>query len=198
MRIPFTAATIALAGLAAPIALATPASAAAINNQDPQAFISGLSQEGFGALRGGNRAAAKVKFRDLLSQHFAIDQIGDRLIRRWKPTLKPDQLAAYQAALPNYVIGIYADRLFEYADADLKVIRSQPAANGAAVVTQVVKKGQQPITAIWSVTKTPAGYKVSNLTVAGINLALTQAADFDAYIQRNGFDKLVAFMKSKG
>ena len=52
--------------------------------------------------------------------------------------------------------------------------------------------------AIWSVTKTPQGYKVSNLTVAGINLTLTQAADFDAYIQRNGFDKLVAFMKSKG
>ena len=29
-------------------------------------------------------------------------------------------------------------------------------------------------------------------------VAVTQAADFDAYIQRNGFDKLVAFMKSRG
>lgn len=197
VRLPFAAAVLALAAVAAPVAFSAPA-AAAINNQDPSAFVSGLAQEGFGALRSGDRTAAKAKFRTMLAQHFAVDQIGDRLIRRWKPTLKPEQLAAYKAALPNYIIGIYADRLFEYANADLKVIRTQNAANGAAVVTQVTKRGQQPINAIWSVTKTPQGYKVSNLTVAGINLTLTQAADFDAYIQRNGFDKLVAFMKSKG
>lgn len=197
LRSPLTAATLALASIAAPIAIAAPAHAA-INNQDPTAFISGFSQEGFAALRGGDRVAAKSKFRSMLAQHVAVDQIGDRLIRRWKPTLKPEQLNAYKAALPNYIIGIYADRLFEYASADMKIIRTQPAANGAAVVSQVTKKGQAPINAIWSVVKTPQGYKVSNLTVAGINLTLTQAADFDAYIQRNGFDKLVAFMKSKG
>jgi phospholipid transport system substrate-binding protein len=32
--------------------------------------------------------------------------------------------------------------------------------------------------------------------VAGINLSLTQEADFASYIQKNGFDALVAFMKS--
>ena len=196
-RTPFTAAMLALATIAAPLAMAAPAHAA-INNQDPSAFINGLTDEGFAVLRGGNKVAAKAKFRTMLAQHFAVDAIGDRLIRRWKPTLKPEQLAAYKAAFPNYVIGLYADRLFEYANADVKVIRAQPAATGAAVVTQVTKKGQQPINAIWTLNKTPQGYKVSNLTVAGINLSLTQAADFDAYIQRNGFDKLVAFMKSKG
>jgi phospholipid transport system substrate-binding protein len=41
------------------------------------------------------------------------------------------------------------------------------------------------------------GLQVTNLTVAGINLALTQAADFDAYVQKNGFDALITFMKSR-
>lgn len=195
-RLPVAAALV-LASVVAPVAFSAPA-AAAINNQDPPAFISGLAQEGFGVLRTGDKAGAKTKFRTLLAQHFAVEAIGDRLIRRWKPTLKPEQLAAYKAALPNYIIGIYADRLFEYANADLKIVRTQAGGNGAAVVSQVTKPGQQPINAIWSVVKTPQGYKVSNLTVAGINLTLTQAADFDSYIQRNGFDKLVAFMKSKG
>jgi phospholipid transport system substrate-binding protein len=196
-RLPLAAAALALVSTVTPVAFSAPAHAA-INTQDPSAFVSSLAQEGFGALRGGDRVAAKAKFRNMLAQHFAVDAIGDRLIRRWKPTLKPEQLAAYKAALPNYIIGVYADRLFEYANADLKVVRAQNAANGAAVVTRVTKPGQQPINAVWSLTKTPQGYKVSNLTVAGINLTLTQAADFDAYIQRNGFDKLVAFMKSKG
>lgn len=196
-RVPLAVA-LALASVVGPVAFSAPAAAATINNQDPSAFISGLAQEGFGALRGGDRVAAKAKFRGLLAQHFAVDAIGDRLIRRWKPTLKPDQLAAYKAALPNFIIGLYADRLFEYANADLKVVRTQAAGNGAAVVTQVTKPGQQPLNAIWSVVKVGNGYQVSNLTVSGINLTLTQAADFDAYIQHNGFDKLVAFMKSKG
>lgn len=194
---PLAAVALALAGIAAPLAISAPAQAA-INNQDPAAFVTSLSQEGLVTLRSGDRAAARGKFRTLLSQHFAVDQIGDRLIRRWKPQLTPAQLSAYKAAFPNYIIGTYADRLFEYANANVKVVRTQAAGNGAAVVTQVTKPGTQPISAIWTVNKTPSGYKVSNLTVAGVNLAVTQGADFDAYIQRNGFDKLVAFMKSKG
>jgi phospholipid transport system substrate-binding protein len=51
---------------------------------------------------------------------------------------------------------------------------------------------------IWSLTKSGSGYKVSNLTVAGVNLALSQEADFKAYAQRNGFDALVKFMKDRG
>jgi phospholipid transport system substrate-binding protein len=37
---------------------------------------------------------------------------------------------------------------------------------------------------------------VNNLTVSGINLSLTQEADFNAYIEKNGFDALVTFLKT--
>jgi phospholipid transport system substrate-binding protein len=37
---------------------------------------------------------------------------------------------------------------------------------------------------------------VNNLVVAGVNLSLTQEADFASYISKNGFDALVTFMKS--
>jgi phospholipid transport system substrate-binding protein len=196
-RTGLTAIALALMTAAAPIAT-TPAAAAAINTQDPAQFISGLTEQGFAALRSGNKDAAKTQFRTLLAQHFAVDQIGERLIRRWSPKITPAQHAAYKAAFPNFIIGTYADRLFEYANATVKVIRTQQAGNGAAVMTQVIKPGAAPINAIWTVEKIGGEYKVTNLTVAGINLAVTQAADFDSYIQRNGFDKLVAFMKARG
>ena len=190
------ASLIGIASLAAP-ALIAPASAA-VNNQEPGAFVDTLSDEGFTVLRTGDKAAAKVQFRTLLSQYFSVDAIGDRLIRRWKPQITPAQYSAYKAAFPNFIIGTYADRLFDYARADVKIVRTVPQGTSAAVMTQVTKPGASPINAVWTVDKIGGGYKVSNLTVAGINLAVTQAADFDAYIQRNGFDKLVAFMKSKG
>lgn len=191
------AAALALASVGAPLMVATPAHAA-IDNSEPAAFVNSLVADGFGALRSGNRTAAKAKFRSLLAQHFAVDSIGDRLIRRWSGQITPAQRAAYKAAFPNFIIGTYADRLFDYANASVKVVRTQAAGNGAAVVTQVTRPGASPVNAIWTVERGADGYKVSNLTVAGINLAVTQAADFDSYIQRNGFDKLVAFMKSRG
>jgi phospholipid transport system substrate-binding protein len=171
---------------------------AAVNDQQPGPFVDTLTDQAFTALRSGNRTAAKTQFRTLLSQYFAVDAIGERLIRRWSAKITPAQKAAYKAAFPNFIIGSYADRLFDYANADLKVLRTVPQGNSAAVMTQVTKPGAQPITAIWTVDKIGGGYKVSNLTVAGINLAVTQSADFDAYIQKNGFDKLVSFMKARG
>ena len=191
---------ILFAAAAAPLTVgvltATPA-AAAIDNSQPGPFIDTLADQGFSILRTGNRVAARAQFRSLLAQYFAVDAIGDRLIRRWKPKITPAQLAAYKAAFPNFIIGTYADRLFDYANADLKVIRATPAGTGAAVVTQVTKRGSAPITAIWTVDRGGTGYRVSNLTVSGVNLALTQSADFDAYIQRNGFDKFVSFLKAR-
>lgn len=189
------AAAIALGSMSAP-GLISPATAA-INTQDPAQFVNGFASEGFAALRTGSRAAAKAQFRTLLAQHVAVDAIGDRLIRRWAAKITPAQKAAYKAAFPNYIIGTYADRLFDYAHADFKVVRSIPVGAGVDVTTQVTNPGAQPITAIWSVGKAGSGYKITNLKVAGVNLALTQAADFDAIIQRKGFDALVQMMKSR-
>jgi phospholipid transport system substrate-binding protein len=133
----------------------------------------------------------------LLGQYFAVDQIGDQLIRRWKPQITPAQYQAYKAALPGFIVNTYADRLYDYANAQVKVVRSVERAGGAAVVSQVTRPGANPVTATWTVQKQGGGYKISNLNVAGVNLVLTQTADFDSYVQKNGFDKLVAFLKSR-
>jgi phospholipid transport system substrate-binding protein len=176
---------------------ASPA-AAAVDTSDPQRFVQTLTTDGFAAMRTGSRESAKAKFRALLSQNVAVDLIGDRLIRRWLPTITPAQHEAYKAALPAYIVGTYADRLFEYANATVRVVRSQPTAGGGAdVFTQVTKPGQQPIAATWSLTKVGNAWKVLNLNVAGINVAMAQAADFDSVIQRQGFDALVRQMNAR-
>ncbi|USI73035.1 MlaC/ttg2D family ABC transporter substrate-binding protein [Sphingomonas morindae] len=190
------AAAVGVAALAAPV-LTAPAAAATVDNSDPSRFITTLSSEAFRVLRTGSKASARPQFRQLLGQYFAIDEIGDRLIRRWRPQISPAQYQAYQAALPGFLIGTYADRLYDYSDAKVTVVRAIPRGDGAAVQSTVVRPGANPVTAIWTVQKVGGGYKITNLTVAGVNLVLTQTADFDSYVQKNGFDKLVAFMKSR-
>lgn len=181
--------------MAAPMA---PAQAAVVANQDAGTFVSSLGTEAFAVLKTGNKAAVRAKFRDLLSQHFAIDAIGERLIRRWSSQITPAQRASYKQAIPTFIIGTYSDNLYDYANASMKVIRTAPAGSGFNVTTQVQKAGAQPITAVWSVAKVGGAFKVTNLTVANINLAVTQGQDFDAIIQRKGIDGLIAMMKARG
>lgn len=199
MRFPVRAALAAFLLPALAIIPTMPAMAqVAIDNSDPARFIETLSDAGLGALRAGNRTAARSQFRSLLAQHFAVDQIGDRLIRNQIAKITPQQRAAYKAAFPNFLINTYADRLQQYAKADVKVIRVVPAGNSAQVVSQVIQPGQsRPLNATWTVDRIGGAWKVSNLTVAGINLSITQANDFNAVIQRQGFDGLVKLMQSR-
>ncbi|RYD92163.1 MAG: ABC transporter substrate-binding protein, partial [Sphingomonadales bacterium] len=151
----------------------------------------------FAVLKTGNKGVVRAKFRELLSQHFALDAIGDRLIRRWINQITPAQMAAYKAAIPNFIVGTYSDNLYDYANATMKVVRTVPAGSGFNVTTQVQKPGAQPITGVWSVAKVGGNFKITNLTVANINLAITQGQDFDAIIQRKGIDGLIAMMKAR-
>jgi phospholipid transport system substrate-binding protein len=185
------------------IALASPAAAQTAANAQTQAqasaFITKLSNDAFGVLRNKSltRDAARAQFRALLRQNFAITEIGNRLIRTQRATITPAQLQAYQAALPDFIVNTYADRLYDFADARVQVVRTLPLGSrgDVNVVTRITRPSGNPIDATWSVRPAATGMQVTNLTVNGVNVALTQEADFKAYIQRNGFDALVAFMR---
>ena len=185
-----------LAGAATAAAFLAAPAAAQIDNRDPARFVQGIANTGLSSLR-GDRNLARGKFRNLLAQHFAVDAIGDRLIRRHRATITPAQYRAYKQAFPGFIIGTYADRLYPYASAQVKVVRAQNQGANAAVLTQVTREGARPANVVWSLVRVGNGYKVTNLTVSGVNVAVAQEADFNSYIQRNGFDRLIAFLRSR-
>lgn len=199
MRLPLIVAAL---GLTAPLpAMAQVSAPAAAATADPAAasFIDRLSGDAFAILRDKSlpRDAARTKFRAMLQDNVALTEIGNRLIRRQRASLTPAQYQAYLAALPEFILNAYATRLYDYADAKVTILRTTPRGTSTDVVTRVAKPGAQAIEAIWQVRKGDDGhYRINGLSVAGINLTLTQEADFSAYIQKNGFDALVAFMKS--
>lgn len=185
--------------LAAPAAAQVGAASAA-NPGDPAArpFIENLVNSGFAVLRDKSlsKQAARARFRTILTQNVALDDIGMRLIRRQRASLSPAQLEAYRAAFPEFVLNAYADRLYDYADAKLSVQRTVGRGPFTEVYTRVTRPGAQPVDTIWQVKGDGGKLLVNNLVVSGINLSLTQEADFSSYIAKNGFEALVTFMKS--
>ncbi len=185
-------------GIAAP-ASAQPDASFSVTAQDPRAFIEDLSGRTFALLRDHSTPESDRRrtLRSMLTANFAIPQIGDRLIRRHRASLTPEQYTQYRAAFPGFVVGAYADRLEGFGNASLKVMRAVPrgTAGDTDVLARVTQQGHQPIDTVWAVRRIGDRLLITNLTVSGINLALTQEADFDSYIQRQGFDALITFMK---
>ncbi|MBC2777762.1 MlaC/ttg2D family ABC transporter substrate-binding protein [Parasphingopyxis marina] len=184
------------AGIAAP-ALVTPASAA-VSQSNPSAFVETLASDGLAVLRSGSEAQRRGQFRSLLGQHFAVEAIGDQLLGRWRNQITPAQYSAYRRALPGFILGTYADRLSSYSRANVEVINARQQGSSYLVQTRITNPGSRPVSAIWYLTRSGSRYQVYNMRVANINLTLNQRQDFDAYIQRRGFDQLVAFMESRG
>lgn len=188
-----TAAALSIGALTAP-AMLVPAQAA-VSQSSPEAFVESLAEDGLGALRTGSNA--RSRFRSLLQQHFAVNSIGDRLIRRWRSRISDAQYRSYQRALPGFILGTYADRLSAYSRAQVDVVNSRSSGSSYLVQTRITNPGSRSVTAIWYLTRSGGRYQVYNMRVAGINLTLNQAQDFDSYIQRNGFDRLVSFMERR-
>jgi phospholipid transport system substrate-binding protein len=186
---------LAAAALVAPIGLA-PAHAA-VSQASPEDFVRSLATDGLEVLRSGSATQRRSQFRSLLGQHFAVNQIGDRLIRRWRSDITASQYASYRRALPDFILGTYADRLTAYSRASVQITNATQRGQTYLVQTRVTNPGSRPVSVLWYLTRSNGSYKVYNMRVAGINLTLNQAADFDSYIQRQGFDRLVAFMQSR-
>jgi phospholipid transport system substrate-binding protein len=196
-------AALLLAATALPLVTAAPASAQAATPADAAAatkFVEDLSNRVFGLLKDKSvsQNALRGKFRGMMREAFALDEIGNKLIRRYRSQITPAQYGAYQTALPEFAINAYSDRLSDYGDADVQPVRTLPRGTkgDVDVYSRIVRPGSQPFDAVWTVRRVGGNFKIVNLTVAGINLSLTQEADFSAYIAKNGFDALVAFMKS--
>lgn len=203
MRLMKLIAAALLAATTLPFAVATPAYAQAATAADSAGatkWVIDTSNKVFAVLKDKSLSqnAVRGKFRGMMKDSFALDEIGNKLIRRYRSQITPAQFAAYQAALPEFAINAYSDRLENYANATVQPIRTVPRGSrgDVDVYTRVVRPGSQPFDAVWTVRKIVGDYKIINITVAGINLSLTQEADFSAYIAKNGFDALVTFMKS--
>ncbi|WP_181159945.1 MlaC/ttg2D family ABC transporter substrate-binding protein [Sandaracinobacter neustonicus] len=201
-----------LLAVAAPVAVASPAFAQAApsgpatpaQQKTAADFIADLTGQALAVLQDKSlsKDQSRTKFRALLRANFDVDGTGLRLIRTYRAPNSPIKLTdaqvnAYRAALPDFVVNTYSDRLYDFAAAKVTVVRTLPRGSRGEVdvFTRITDpKGGKPIEAIWQV-KTTGKPQVTNITVNGVNIALTQEADFKAYIEKNGFDALVDFMK---
>ena len=176
-----TAAIMLLGVLLAP---AIPAAGAA----DPTAMISNLGSRALEVLGKDATQSQRVeRFRQLLREDFDVPGIARFVLGRYWNTATEGQRTEFTKLFEDYIAVAYATRLAEYTGETFKVTGSRPEADATIVSSQILRPaGTPPVKVDWRLTGRNGAYKISDVSVEGISMAVTQRSEFASVIQHNG------------
>jgi phospholipid transport system substrate-binding protein len=175
---------------------ALPGAARAAN--DPTSFIADLGARAIKVLTSTSSEAERERqFRALFEEGFDVNEIARFVLGPYWRTATDAQRAEFVKLFEDYVVHAYTVRFNAYAGQQLKVLGARPEGDNAWVVQSQIalpNSNQPPVRVDWRVTKRGDTYKIADVTVEGVSMALTQRQEFASVIQRNG-GQLEALLK---
>jgi phospholipid transport system substrate-binding protein len=137
---------------------------------------------------------------DVFLDGFDVQAIGRFVLGRyWTGASQPER-DEYLGVFKDFVVQTYAIRFNSYAGEVFKVVgTAADGDNGALVTSNIGSPGEDPARVEWRVRQEPAGYKIVDVIVEGVSLAITQRSEFAAVLQANAGSvaKLTATLRDK-
>lgn len=155
-------------------------------------FIDRVAKRGIGFLDNPDLSDAqrKKEFSKLLRDSFDMNTIGRFALGKHWRTASEAQRKEYLKLFKNMVVEVYSERFKEYDGQVLEVVKARPEGKADAIVTSKIlpNGGGSEVQIDWRVRHKNGGYKIVDVVVAGVSMALTQRSDFASVIQRGGGD----------
>jgi phospholipid transport system substrate-binding protein len=175
---------------------ARPAAAAA----DPATIIRDMGSQALQVL-GKNVPASErqARFQELFHQDFDVPTIARFVLGRYWRLATPAQRQEFMRLFFQYTILTYSNRLSEYGGETFHVTGSRPDGDGSIVTSEIVRPNAQPTKVDWRLNWTDGTYKITDVIVDGISMAVTQRSEFASVIQRHGgqLQGLLALLRQK-
>jgi phospholipid transport system substrate-binding protein len=183
--------------LAAPVLSAQEVEPNALLQSVTQEVIAAMKQER--ALHDGNmkKVTGVVETKVLPLFDFSrMTQIA--VARNWR-LATPAQQAALTTEFRTLLVRTYSIALSTYRDQviEFRSMRSAPADTEVTVRSVVKQPGTAPIAMDYDMEKTPAGWKVYDIKVAGVSLVTTYRDTFSERIRDDGVDGLIKVLEDK-
>lgn len=157
-----------------------------------QSFVDNMGQKAISFL--GNEEYSQeqkeAEFRRLLRNSFDMKTIGRFALGRYWSVATPAQQKEYLKLFEDMVVDVYAARFNEYKGQSLDVSGVRADGDKDALVTSyiVAPGGGQKIQVDWRVRGKGGNYKIVDVIIEGVSMALTQRSDYSSVIQRGGGD----------
>ena len=154
-------------------------------------FIVSLTDQGIGFLSDSSISTEKQKaaFRKLLNKNFDMNTIARfSLGRHWRTASKP-QRDEYLKLFKAMIIDVYSERFKDYEGQVINVKGSRKEGAKDILVLSTLQQDSGPDVKVdWRVRNRNGQYKVIDVIVEGVSMALTQRSDFSSVVQRGGGD----------
>jgi phospholipid transport system substrate-binding protein len=167
---------------------------------NPGVFIEQLASQAIKVLSSpeGSLKEREDKFRTLLRDDFAMNDIGRFVVGPYWRRMNPEQRNEYLKLFSEWILKTYSIRLGGYSGEQFQVLNTTPAGQRDVLVkTRINKTGGNSFNASWRVRKIDGGYKIIDIYVEGVSMAITQRSEFESILQRQGIDGLLSMLKDK-
>jgi phospholipid transport system substrate-binding protein len=155
--------------------------------ENPADFIRILGNQGLEVIRSGATRAWKASyFHQVLRQDFDLTNISRFVLGPYWRVASEGQRQEFWSLLADYLVRFYGQRFAQYAGKGLGVTGSRTDRAGVIVKSQIIRPQGLPIEVDWRLGVSDGRYRISDVFVDGVSMALTQRSEFAAMIQRNG------------
>jgi phospholipid transport system substrate-binding protein len=191
-------------GLAAGVTLAVPglllAAASPRAVEGAAAFIKALAGRAIGILQssGGKIETREARFRDLLSNGFDMPFIARFVLGKHWRRATPQERVDYQALFTEFILQSYSRRMGGYSGESFTVAGARTAGKRDVLVrTRIARPGGPAIKADWRVRPKDGQYRIIDIMVEGVSMAVTQRSEFSAVVRRRGMQGLLQTLRAR-
>lgn len=156
--------------------------------QDARSFINTLGTQAIAVL-GPNIPEQQrlTRFRELFHNDFDIPGIGRFVLGRYWRTATPQQQAEFLQLFQEYIVRAYSTRLGQYGGEPFRVTGARPTGSETIVSSEIVRSNGAPVEVDWYLAGGgPGQYRITDVYVGGVSMAVTQRDEFASIIQRSG------------
>jgi phospholipid transport system substrate-binding protein len=167
---------------------------------DATAFISQLGSQAIQVLGPGVPASERLaRFRQLFQNDFDVPGIGRFVLGRYWRIATPAEQQEFLGLFQEYIVEAYSARLSQYGGEPFRVTGSRASGGETVVTSQIIQKSGAPIEVDWYLTDEGGAFKINDVYVGGVSMAVTERDEFAAVIQRNGgqISALLAQLRQK-
>lgn len=139
------------------------------------------------------------KLRAILRSAFDKDQMTQSMLGRYWHRANASQRSTLVELLETYLIDAYAGRM-NSIDGTIRfqIDGERPIGPRTLVDTRVLRPNAPPVGVIWQVETVSGKAVVTDITIEGVSLVVSQRADFASIIRsQGGLDGLIRLLKQK-
>ncbi len=162
-----------------------------VSTQGAVLFVKALSERAIATIsdRSLTPEQRALALRTVLVEGFDVDTMSRIVLGRHWRRATPAQQAEYRRLFEAFIVSVYTSRFAKYSGENLSITGALPGRRNIVIVKSLIHRprpGMPPVAVDWLVSGSANGYRIIDMVVSGVSMAITQRSEFASIIQSAG------------